>query len=175
MLTKKSVQVRSTLLVGALVASFLYAATPRPLPDVPIPVPSGKPINLKSYRGKVLLFAMISTDCAACIKSIDILNRAQTDFGAQGFQVVAAAGDQNAQYMLGLFTQRYRPIFPMGYLNVDEMARLGDLNSKESHFAPIFLFVDRKGIIRQQYSGEMPFFKTEESETRRVIREMLKP
>src|ERR1700722_4591182 len=114
----------------AFVASVLFAAPPRPLADMAIPVPSGKPINLKSYRGKVLLVAIISTDCKTCIASIDILNHVQRDFGPQGFQVVAAAGDQNAQYMLEPFAQRYRPIFPLGYLNVEEMMKLGDLGPK---------------------------------------------
>jgi thiol-disulfide isomerase/thioredoxin len=159
---------------AALVASVLFAAVPRPLADMVIPMPSGKPINLKAYRGKVLLVAIISTDCKPCIASIDILNRAQKDFGPQGFQVVAAAGDNNAQYMLEPFVQRYRPIFPIGYLNVDGMTRLGDIGKAERPFAPIFLFIDRKGIVRQQVFGDTAFFKSEEASTRKVIQDMLK-
>ncbi len=165
-----------TIAVAAVfTASFLFAVTPRPLADMSISVPNGKPISLKSYRGKVLLVAVISTDCAACIKSIDILNRAQKDFGPQGFQVVAAAGDQNAQYMLEPFVQRYRPVFPIGFLNTDEMIRIGDVAKDQRPFAPIFLFVDRKGVVRQQFFGDSPFFKAEETSTRKLIQDMLKP
>jgi peroxiredoxin len=159
---------------AALIAFALFAATPRPLADMSIPVPNSKPISLKAYRGKVLLVAMISTDCSTCIKSIEILNHLQTDFGPQGFQVVAAAGDQNAQYMLGPFIQRYRPNFPMGFLNVDEMMKLGDIGPKGG-VAPIFLFIDRKGVVRQQFFGDNPFFKAEEASTRKLIQDMLKP
>ena len=165
---------KSIVLAAVLGVSLLFAATPRPLADVIIPVPAGKAIRLKAYRGKVLLVAMISTDCKTCIASIEILNRAQQDFGPQGFQVVAAAGDQNAQYMLQPFVQRYRPLFPMGYLNVDEMMKLGDIGPKGG-VAPIFLFVDRKGIVRQQVFGDNPFFKAEELSTRKVIQDLLKP
>ncbi len=42
---------------------ILVAATPRPLADMVIPVPNAKAISLKAYRGKVLLVAVISTDC----------------------------------------------------------------------------------------------------------------
>jgi len=161
--------------LAAFTASFLAAAVPRPLADMIIPVPSGKPINLKSYRGKVLLVAVISTDCERCIASIEILNRAQNEFGPKGFQVVAAAGDQNAQYMLEPFVQRYRPVFPMGYLNVDQMMRLGDIGKTERPFAPIFMFVDRKGMVRQQIYGDNNFFKAEELSTRKAIQDMLKP
>jgi thiol-disulfide isomerase/thioredoxin len=158
----------------AFVASVLFAATPRPLADMAIPVPNGKAINLKAYRGKVLLVAVISTDCGPCIASIDILNRIQKDFGAQAFQVVVAAGDMNAQYLLQPFIQRYRPIFPMGYLSTDQIIQLGAFSKEDHPFAPIFLFVDRKGVVRQQLSGDSAFFKTEEASTRRMVQDMLK-
>jgi thiol-disulfide isomerase/thioredoxin len=165
---------KSIAFTAAFTASFLFAATPRPLADVAIPVSAGKPINLKAYRGKVLLVAMISTDCAPCIKSVEILNRVQKDFGDKGFQVVAALGDTNAQYLLEPFVQRYRPIFPLGFLTTDQMIRLGDISKTEHPFAPIFLFVDRKGVVRQQVYGDNSFFKAEEASTRRAIQDMLK-
>jgi thiol-disulfide isomerase/thioredoxin len=165
---------KKILLTTAFVASFLVAATPRPLADMVIPVPNAKAISLKAYRGKVLLVAVISTDCGPCIATIEILNRAQKDFAAQGFQAVAAAGDQNAQYLLEPFKQRYRPIFPLGYLSTEQIMTLGAIGKDDRPFAPIFLFVDRKGIVRQQLFGDNAFFKTEEESTRRVIQEMLK-
>jgi len=158
-----------TLAVGALVA-----AVPRPLADMQIPLPQGKLINLKSYRGKVLVVALITTECATCIKSIDILNRMQQEFGSKGVQMVAVAGDQNAQYVIEPFVQRYRPLFPVGYLNIEQMARLGDISPKENHNAPILIFVDRKGMVRQQVFGENPLFKTEEASLRQLIQDMLK-
>jgi thiol-disulfide isomerase/thioredoxin len=162
--------------VAAFLASAaVFAVTPRPLADVPISTPAGKAINLKQYRGKVVLMAIISSECAPCIKSIDILNRAQNDFGPQGFQVVAAVGDPNAQYTLASFVQRYRPVFPVGYLNTDQMIKIGDIGKDDRPFAPIFLFIDRKGIVRQQFTGDQPFFKAEEPATRKLIQDLLKP
>jgi thiol-disulfide isomerase/thioredoxin len=158
----------------AFVASVLFAGTPRPLIDMTIPVPNNKGINLKSYRGKVLLVAVISTDCGPCAASIEILNRVQKDFAAQPFQVVAAAGDPNAQYLLEPFRQRYRPIFPLGYLSTDDIIRLGGFTKDDRPFVPIFLFVDRNGVVRQQLSGDSAFFKSEEASTRKVIQDMLK-
>ena len=166
---------KKILVFAALAASFLIAATPRPMVDMTIPVPNGKPIPLKSYRGKVLLVVVISTDCGPCIASVDILNRAQKDFGPQGFQVVAAAGDTNAQYMLAPFVARYRPIFPMGYLTEEQIKKLGDIGAKDRPFAPIFIFIDRQGIVRQQVFGDNPFFKAEEMSTRKAIQDLLKP
>ncbi len=162
-------------LVAFVSAVAVFAATPRPLGEVIIPTPNAKPINLKDYRGKVVLLAVILTDCPPCVKSIDILNRAQTDFGKQGFQVIAVAGDPNVQFSLGAFAQRYRPNFPLGYLNQDQIIRLGDFSKNQEHAAPpIFMFIDRKGIVRQQVAGNEPFFKTEEASTRQTIQSLLK-
>ena len=167
-------QVLCSSAVALISAMAAFAvSTPRTIADVPIPVPNGKAINLRQYRGKVVLLAMIDTECAQCIKSIDILNRAQKDFGPRGFQAIAAAGDPNAQYVLLPFIQRYRPIFPMGYLTVEQMIRLGDFTQKDQPFAPIFLFIDRKGVVQRQFQGDHPFFKVEEESTRGIIQQML--
>ena len=45
-----------------------YAGLPpgRPLPDVPISGAGGKKLDLKTYRGKALVVALISTTCDHC-------------------------------------------------------------------------------------------------------------
>lgn len=168
---------RSWALCGAAVvisAVAGFAVTPRTIADLPIPVPSGRPITLRQFRGKVVLMAVISKDCDPCIKSIDILNRIQKDFGPKGFQVIAAVGDPNAQYLLASFVKRYQPNFPVGYLNQDQIIRLGDLGkSAKMAFVPIFMFIDRKGVVQQQVTGNQPFFKTEETSTRNTIKALL--
>ncbi len=52
---------RHTLLVLGL-ATLAWAGLPpgRPLPDVPISQPGGKKLDLKQYRGKALVVALIS-------------------------------------------------------------------------------------------------------------------
>ncbi len=158
-----------------LSAAVAFAVTPRPIADLPIPTPTGKSISLKQYRGKVVLMAVISKDCDPCIKSIDILNRIQQEFGPSGFQAVAAVGDPNAEYLLADFVRRYRPNFPVGYLNQNQIIQIGDLGKSAQHaYVPIFMFIDRKGTVRQQVSGNDAFFKTEEASTRQAIRDLLK-
>ena len=164
---------RNALLALAATASA-FAATPRPVASISIPTPEGKRINLTQFRGKVVLMVIFSTTCRDCIKSIDLLNSVQKQFGPQGFQVVGAAGDDNAQYLVQPFVQRYRPIFPVGYLTVDEMIRLGDIPKDKHPFVPIFLFIDKRGIVRFQYYGDDPFFKTEDGSTRSIIQGLLK-
>jgi thiol-disulfide isomerase/thioredoxin len=161
------------LLVVLLFAVALWARTPRPLPNLPIPMVNGKSIHLDQYRGKVVLVSIIATTCSHCIQSIAVLNRIQKEFGSK-LQIVAAAGDNNAQSVVGPFIQRYRPIFPVGYLNTDQMIKLGDIPPNVRPVAPIFLFIDKKGVVRFQFYGDDPFFKSEESATRGVVRALLK-
>ena len=169
----RSVWVRAALCIMS--AAVLFAATPRPVADLPIPMPSGQKIDLKKYRGKVVLVAVMSKDCDPCVKSIDLLNRVQKDFGAQGFQVVAAIGDPNAEYLLMNFVKQYRPVFPIGYLNKDQIIQLCDLGKTAQHATvPIFMFIDRKGTVRQQVYGNDQFFKAEEASTRTAVQSLLK-
>src|SRR5580704_16356342 len=107
-----------------LSANLADAKEPRQLAPIQIPTPAGKKINPAQYRGKVILIAVISTTCADCIHSLEILSRVQKDLGPQGFQAIAAAGDDNAQYLVGPFIDRYRPAFPVGYLTKDEIIKL---------------------------------------------------
>ena len=152
----------------------LQATEPRPLADVPIPTPGGKKINLRQYRGKVVLMMIISTTCADCIKSAEMINRIQKEYGPQGFQAVAAAGDENAQYLVEPFAQRYGLTFPVGYLNMSEMVRLADIPKDKRPVAPIFMFIDQSGTVRFQYYGDHPFFKTVDGSTRSIVQGLLK-
>jgi hypothetical protein len=167
---------KQAALVAAILlsAAAVFAVTPRPMADLPIPMVNSKPLDLKQFRGKWVLMAVISQECPACIASIDILNRAQKDFGPRGLQVVAAIGDPNAQYSLVPFAQRYRPIFPLGYVNQDQIVRLGDFDKAAPHaFVPIFIFIDRKGVVREQVSGNEPFFTNEETNLRTTLTSLL--
>ena len=166
---------RATLTFAIILsAAAVFAVTPRPMADLPIPMVNSKPLDLKQFRGKWVLMAVISQECPACIASIEILNRAQKDFGPRGLQVVGAVGDPNAQYSMGPFVQRYRPIFPLGYVNQDQIVRLGDFDKSAPHaYVPIFIFIDRKGVVRQQVSGNEPFFTNEEANLRAALTSLL--
>src|SRR5215467_4072522 len=80
------------------------ASVPFPLADVPVleapegpqvengkivmPKPTGKTIDLKKYRGKPLIVAMISIGCGHCVTSIQYLMQLKDTYKDQGLQVV---------------------------------------------------------------------------------------
>jgi thiol-disulfide isomerase/thioredoxin len=165
---------KKILVLALLVAAAAYAREPRPLADVPVPVPAGKKIRIQQYAGKVVLLVIFSTECKDCIAAMDLVNRVQKEYGAKGFQAIGAAGDDNAQYIVEPFVQRYKITFPVGYVNKDEMIKLADIPKDKRPTAPIFLFIDKRSTVRFQYYGDDPFFKTADGSTHSIVENLLK-
>jgi peroxiredoxin len=160
------------LLAGLAAASF--ARTPRLIADMTIPAPGGKQIDLKQYRGKVVLLALITTTCTECIQSVEIFNRLQKDFGAQGFQMVAAAVNLSAKEDAGPFAQRYKANFPLGYLDKLGTMKIADIGGDQRPFVPIVMFIDRSGVVRFQYFGNDSVMKDEEKNLRAIVGGLVK-
>jgi peroxiredoxin len=165
---------RRVLVFGLLAAALASAREPRPLADVAVPMPTGKKIRVQQYAGKVVLLVIFSTSCKDCVAALDVVNRVQKEFGAKGFQAIAAAGDDNAQYLVEPFVERYKITFPVGYVNKDEMIRLADIPKEKRPVAPIFLFIDKRSVVRFQYYGDSPFFKTLDGSTHSIVEGLLK-
>jgi len=162
------------ILVLLLMTAAVYAKEPRPASDMPIPLPSGKKIRLQQYAGKVVLLVIFSTECKDCVAALQFVETMQKDYGPKGFQALAAAGDDNAQYLIEPFVQRYKISFPVGFLNQTEMIKMGDIPLGKRPTAPIFLFIDKRNVVRFQYFGDSPFFKTVDGTTRSIIENLLK-
>src|SRR5579859_1040382 len=111
---------------------LVYAGLPpgRNLPDVPVSQPGGKKLDLKQYRGKALVLAIISTTCQDCGEVVDLLKQIQSEQGPHGLQVVVAAGDPNAAVALGPFAAAHKPNFPLGYLDRPAIMKIANLGPK---------------------------------------------
>ena len=161
-------------MLAVCLAMVGLARTPRPIADMNIPAPGGKAIDLKQYRGKVVLLALITTTCAECIQSVDIFNRLQKEYGPQGFQMVAAAVNVSAKTDAGPFAQRYKADFPIGYLDKPGMMRIADVPGDQKPYVPIVMFIDRAGVVRFQYFGNDAVMKDEEKSLRAIVGGLLK-
>lgn len=162
-------------LIFCLATLAQAAAVPFPLPDVPIveagegpqlvggkmimPKPSGKTIDLKKYRGKPLILAMISISCGHCVTAVQYLIQIQDAYRDKGLQVVGVSGDQHAVVELPQWLQRFRPNFPFGYLAKEPFLKLAGLPADARPFAPIILFVDGSGTVRTRKLGNDPDMK----------------
>ena len=154
-------------------AGALAAKTPRPAVPVPIAGSDGKPIDLRKYRGKTILLMIFSTQCSDCLRMLDVVNKLQKDLGPKGLQVIGAAGDPNAKYLLGPFVQRYRPIFPVGFIEKDAIIKVAEVGPGVRPVVPIIMFIDKWGMVREQYYGDHPVVKNGEPALRALANAMI--
>jgi thiol-disulfide isomerase/thioredoxin len=145
-------------LLSPFAPSLLRASTlPRPAPELAIHLPGGKQVLVSEAKGKVVALAFILTYCPHCQKTVRLLSALQNEYGPQGFQAYGSAIEDMASTALPDFLKRFSPSFPVGYndrhvaleyLQHPPMLRL---------LMPQLAFVDRKGQIRAQYSGDDQF------------------
>jgi peroxiredoxin len=160
-----------------LASTIMAADIPRPSPDFGINLNDGTQVHLNQYQGKVVVFAFILTYCSHCQFTVQILSRLQKEYGTQGLQMVASAIDPMSSMKVPDFIKQFQPGFPVGfnehsaaieYLQHPIMYRL---------MMPQLVFMDRKGTIRAQHSGDDETFfnqATQEKNLRDAIEPLLK-
>ena len=62
-------------------------------------------------------------------------------------------GALNSDANLALFTRQYQPNFPVGTAQPIPAAEFMQINPMVRTFVPYIAFIDRKGIIRTQFTG----------------------
>ncbi|MEO8591897.1 MAG: TlpA disulfide reductase family protein [Candidatus Solibacter sp.] len=162
----------------AVVAPFAPAAIlPRPAPDFAITVPNGKPVRLSQYRGKTVVVAFILTYCSHCQKAIQVLAKAQQDYGPKGLQVLASATEDMAAAALPGFLRQFAPPFPVGINSTNEFVNFMQHPVMLQLYMPGIVFIDKEGVIRAQYEGRDSFLEESsvEKNMRAKIEEMLAP
>ena len=151
------------LLGGALLAAVMPAAEiPRPAPDLAIPLPDGKQLKVSDYRGKVLCLTFILTTCPHCQKTTQLLNGIYKDLAPKGFDVVEAALNQNPD-IPGFLTQ-FKPPYPVVTASVQEALDYVQFPKDKRPLVPFVVFIDRKGVIRAQYTGADETFFDDQQE-----------
>jgi hypothetical protein len=150
--------VASALLAVSLLAPSAHAALPLnvPLADAVIQRSKTQRMDLKEYRGKVLVVAIMSGTCRHCVETLFRMNTIQTQLGTKNLQFVALLGDDHAEDLLPFFVEQYKPLFPMGYVNKDNIMKLAATGPKDRPFVPILIFVDPKGNVREKVFGNDP-------------------
>ena len=161
----------------ALMALSLGAQElPRKAGEWAIQTVDGKPIQLSSYRGKVVVLAFILTTCPHCQKTVGILSGLRNKYAPLGVQIVASAAESNAKSSVPGFVQTFHPPFPVGY-NDDAQALLDFCQFARARMPlmPIVLLIDRQGVVRFQHEGhDEKFFNDQEQNFRSELDELLK-
>lgn len=143
------------LAVVCLMAMVAGAAVlPRKAADLEIQINGAKPIELSQYRGRPVVLAFILTTCSHCQYTTGLLVKLQTEFVSKGLQVIECAVNDGAAADVPNFIKRFQPNFPVGYSN-DQIGVLAFLQHPATAIPhmPMLAFIDRHGIIRDQYQG----------------------
>jgi peroxiredoxin len=168
----------AALALFAVPAAVIAGTLPRQAPPkFAVHLTNGQQVLLSQFQGKAVAMIFILTYCPHCQKALSTLTKAQEEYGARGFQVVASAIEDNAAAAVPDFLKRFHPPFPVGYNDRSPVLEFLEHPVAARLTMPQLVFIDGHGMIRAQYSGDDPFFLEDQQENnvRGKIEELLKP
>ncbi len=155
-----------SLIVGLLVATGVVASEngqPAPLFSAKS-LQGGESIELEQYRGKVLLIDFWASWCGPCRQAMPALDAMRTEFGKDGFEVIAVNLDEKPGDGLD-FLKKY----PVTYPTVqDDQGRIAKLYGVRT--MPMSYLIDRQGVVRHVHEG---FNKKDIPRLKAAVKELL--
>lgn len=163
--------------LSVLFASSLLCAAatvPRPAPELLIKHAGRGETRLSSFKGKVVALEFILTTCQHCQNSSQKINAVYNELGPRGFTAVGVAVNPMAQMSIPEFVQTLRINYLVGYQNQDAADEFLRHDPKLVMYFPQFVLIDRKGVIRYQFTGTDKHFDNEEKSLREKVLLLLK-
>jgi peroxiredoxin len=127
---------------------------PRQAPNFAIQTGPGKFTWLSEYNGKTRILAFILTTCPHCQFTTGILNKLQTEYASKGVQILATAIEPMSALHLPDFEKKFQPKFLLGYNDQGYVAKFLGLPENDPMFVPHLVFIDKTGVIREEFEGE---------------------
>lgn len=160
--------------IFSLAAAVLAQPVPRPAPEFTIHMADGSAKQLSSYKGKVVILAMMQTGCPHCQHFAQQLGLYQQEYGPKGVQVLGVVFDTGAKAGLAHFKEQFVRGFPVGYS--DEATVMSWLNQpiEQGYFVPIVAFIDRQGRVVSQHLGDDLLFQDPDGNIRHKLDALLK-
>lgn len=121
-------------------------------PDFRLASHTGEFISASDFAGKTLLVNFWATWCRPCRQEMPMLMDMQREYGPKGLQVVGIALD-DVQSVRD-FINEYGISYPILVGQADVMATSAEYGNVKG-VLPYSVLVDKTGIIRWQYSGEI--------------------
>ncbi len=134
-------------LLSLTVTQGLSAATK--VPDFSFPsVPDKERIDIRDFRGKVVLINFWATWCPPCLKEMPSLVSLQDEYGPQGFSVIGISIDQSGPKVVANMMKKIGVNYPViigdGKLSRDFGGVTG---------VPVSFLIDRSGNVLKRYTG----------------------
>ena len=150
----------------------MMADAPRSSPEFVIKGAGGQTL-LSQYKGKVVLLMFMFTTCPHCQQSTQMLNGIQKEYGPRGVQVLGVAFNEGAPLLVAEFIRRFQPTFPVGSATRDAVLDYLKHPPQNPFSVPMFIFIDKQGVIRAQHEGGAAFFAEQEKNTRAQLESLL--
>ncbi len=117
----------------------------KPAPNFVLKDSSGKTVELKDYRGKVVLLDFWATWCTGCKKEIPWFSEFQSTYGAKGFAVVGVSLDEGGWNVVKPFLADTKVPYPI-LLGDDATAQRYEIMNLPDTF-----LIDQQGKVAAVY------------------------
>jgi thiol-disulfide isomerase/thioredoxin len=142
-------RVPATAAAGAL--PLVMRTQPIPLPELRVLDGAGRPVELASLKGKVVLLNIWATWCPPCRQEMPSLDRLQAQLGGADFQVVALSMDTGAK---GLeLVKSFYASEGIRHLAIYQDAEANAIFKLKAVGVPTTLLLDRQGREIGRMSG----------------------
>ena len=116
-------------------------------PDFSLTDLNGQPLNLASYRGKVVLLDFWATWCTPCRAEIPHFVEYQNNYRPQGLQIIGISMDDDLK-PVGPFYKEYKMNYPVALGNDKLAEAYGGILG-----LPVTFLIGRDGHIQAKYVG----------------------
>jgi cytochrome c biogenesis protein CcdA/thiol-disulfide isomerase/thioredoxin len=132
-----------------------------------INTPGGRPVSLRTLRGKVVLIDFWTYSCVNCLRTLPYLKAWDTAYRGDGLAIVGVHTPEFAfEHELGNVRRAVRELGIRYAVAVDN--DYGTWNAWGNRYWPAKYFVDRRGHVRFAHFGEGEYERSEQ-----VIRRLL--
>jgi len=159
--------------IALTLAPVFGADIPRKAPEFVIALPQGGQHLLSEYKGKVVEIGFFFTTCPHCQVAAQLMSKLQTEYGPKGFQALGFAFNPMSKMLVPDFVRDYKINFPVGYVERDPVNGFLQNPAESALHVPQIVFVDRKGMIRQQSLPRNDSTTATEANMRKMIETLL--
>jgi len=164
----------ATILFSVCALQAAMPPVPRPAPDFVVHFTNGNEMTLRSLKGKVIVLTCISTTCPHCQHASQVFTKLYEEYGARGFQPVGVAFNTMANLYVDEFVRNFGIKHPVGYSPTELVLTFMGISPMERYVVPQIVWIDKKGVIREQTPPLGDEKMLQESHWREMIETLLK-
>jgi thiol-disulfide isomerase/thioredoxin len=158
--------VKGIALAAVFASAALAASSAGPAPAFQLTGRGGKAIDLRQFKGQVVMINFWATWCGPCRQEMPLLEDIHKKYKAMGFTMLGVNVEPDSAAAEAWLSKQKPVTFPIAFDTESKVSKLYKVAGM-----PSTVFVDRKGNVRTMHKGYKPgdenFYLTQ-------IRSMLK-